>query len=100
VLARNGPDRSIDFFLLDLEGVVRCLWLSERRKLKNLIQLNRTLGRHLSRSEKIYFLKSYLGRAFFDRQRKRRLISKVLRRSRRLDAQKASPRQASAGSRS
>lgn len=100
VLARNGPERSVDFFLLDLEGVARCLWLSERRKIKNLIQLNRSLGRHLSRAEKIYFLKSYLGPAFFDRRRKRRLISKVLRRSRRLEAQKAGLQRASAESRS
>ncbi|HEX2932495.1 MAG TPA: lipopolysaccharide kinase InaA family protein [Candidatus Binatia bacterium] len=84
----NAGDRSVAFFLLDIEGVKRYSRLSEKRRIKNLAQLYRTLGRHVSASLKLYFLKEYLGPLFRERGHKRRLISKVLRRSRRLDARK------------
>ena len=84
----NSAGDAVAFFLLDLEGVKRYSRLSEKRRVKNLAQLNRTLGRHVGRPEKLYFLRSYLGPAFFDRKLKRQLVSKVLRRSRRLDARK------------
>lgn len=60
ILVREGTYGREEFFVLDLEGVRRCSFLSMRRRVKNLVQLNRTLGRFLSRSEKLCFLKSYL----------------------------------------
>ncbi|HWO43596.1 MAG TPA: glycosyltransferase [Candidatus Eisenbacteria bacterium] len=48
------------FYLLDLEGVRACWYLSRRRRIKNFVQLNRTLGRLLSASEKLHVLRSYL----------------------------------------
>jgi len=84
----NSAGAAVVFFLLDLEGVKRFSRLSAKRRVKNLTQLNRTLGRHVGRSEKVYFLRSYLGPAFFDREEKRQLVSQVLRRSRRLDTRK------------
>ena len=86
-VAKSTGD-AVAFFLLDLEGVKRYSRLSEKRRVKNLAQLNRTLGRHVGRPEKLYFLRRYLGPAFLDRKLKRQLVSKVLRRSRRLDARK------------
>ena len=60
ILVRKGIHGKEEFFVLDLEGVRRCAFLSKRRRVKNLVQLNRTLGRFLSRTEKLCFLKSYL----------------------------------------
>jgi serine/threonine protein kinase len=87
--AGDDSAASVSFFLLDFEGVRRYSRLSKRRRLKNLVQLYRTLGRHLRRSEKLYFLKAYLGSASSDRIIKRRLISNVLRQTRRVEVIKA-----------
>jgi tRNA A-37 threonylcarbamoyl transferase component Bud32 len=89
MVVEGGNDVSVKFFLLDLEGVRRYSSLSERRRVKNLIQIYRTLGTHLSRSQRSYFLKSYLGDSFGDRKLKRDLIEVVLRRARRVDIIKA-----------
>jgi tRNA A-37 threonylcarbamoyl transferase component Bud32 len=87
--AEDGSTNSVSFFLLDFEGVKCYSRLSKRRRLKNLVQLNRTLGRHLRHPEKLYFLKAYLESAANDRVIKRRLISKVLRQTRRVEVIKA-----------
>ncbi len=76
-------------FLVDLEGVKRCRAMSLKRKVKNLVQLNRTLGRDLRAGEKLYFLKSYLDRGFAARQVRRQWIDSVVEESQRLDALKA-----------
>jgi len=89
LVVQHQPERTFDFFLLDLEGVRRCVWLSERRRVKNLVQLYRTFGRHISRAENLCFLKGYLGPAFLNRKRKRELIARIVGRSRRLEASKA-----------
>jgi hypothetical protein len=60
ILVRRDRDGKHELFVLDLEGVRRCRKLSARRRIKNLVQLNRTLGRFLTRTEKLRFLKSYL----------------------------------------
>jgi serine/threonine protein kinase len=87
--AGNDSASSVSFFLLDFEGVRRYSRLSKRRQLKNLVQLNRTLGRHLRRPERLYFLKAYSESASSDRVLRRQLISKVLRQTRRVDVIKA-----------
>jgi Lipopolysaccharide kinase (Kdo/WaaP) family len=85
----NGSDSPLRFFLLDLEGVKRYSRLSKKRRLKNLVQLHRTLGRYLRRHEKLFFLKTYLGSESRDHSSKRRLISKILRQTRRVEVIKA-----------
>jgi len=85
----DHAERSVSFFLLDLEGVKRYALLSEKRRVKNLVQLNRTLGRYISAADKLAFMKNYLGPSFGRRKLRRRLIEKVLRKSNRLDAMKA-----------
>ncbi|HEY7168092.1 MAG TPA: lipopolysaccharide kinase InaA family protein [Candidatus Binatia bacterium] len=87
VAAADAP-RGENFFLLDLEGVRRCSELSQRRRIKNVVQLNRTLGRYLRRPERLYFLRSYLG-AGGDEKSKLGWITSILNESRRLDRAKA-----------
>ena len=85
----RGP--LVSFFLVDLEGVRRCVRLSERRKIKNLVQLYRTLGRHVPPPQRLFFLKCYLGALFGDRHLKRKLIRRALRFARRVEKVKARP---------
>lgn len=81
-------DGGLRLYLLDLEGVRRYAKLSANRKLKNLVQINRTLGKLLNRCEHLIFLKAYLDRSFRDRALRRRVFDTVERRSRRLDRTK------------
>jgi hypothetical protein len=69
----------VTFYLVDLEGVRRFTNLSQRRRIKNLLQLHRTLGTHLRSTEKLRFLKTYLGPKVRDKSEKLKLISGVLR---------------------
>jgi len=85
----DHSNRPLRLFLLDLEGVRRYKSLSPTRRIKNLVQLNRTFGRSLRRVEKLIFVKKYLGPKFFQRQCKRKLIASVLIESRRLDSVKS-----------
>lgn len=73
------------FYLLDLEGIRSYGRLSESRRVKNLVQLNRTMGRYLAKSQKLYWLKAYLGNHFSDRRERRRWIQRILKESRRRD---------------
>lgn len=89
VAPRNAGDQ-LELFLLDLEGVRRCGALSRRRRIKNLVQINRTLGKCLSRTQRARFLKSYLenlGSAAGQRKTWARDIEQA---SRALDRQKLS----------
>lgn len=82
-------ETGLRLFLLDLDGVASLARMSARRKVKNLVQINRSLGRYLRRSEKVYFLQSYLGSAFDQRSVRRRLIESVMGESRRVDSSRA-----------
>jgi len=73
------------FYLLDLEGIRQYRKLNRRRQSKNLVQLNRTLGKYLRATEKVRFLESYLGPSFSNRIDKRDWVASVLRQSSRLD---------------
>ena len=89
----SGNDGSVEFFLLDLEGVKRCRGLGHRRRVKNIVQIYRTLGTHLSRSQQLFFLKCYLSASHDNSERRRDLIRIILKRALRVDAAKvrASP---------
>lgn len=86
-MPRNQED-NLRLFLLDLEGVRQYARLSANRKVKNLVQINRTLGKWLRPSDRLRFLKAYLDRSFGDRSVRRRLIVEVEWRSHRLNAAK------------
>jgi serine/threonine protein kinase len=81
LVSSGGGPGSESFFLLDLEGIRKYRCLSRRRQVKNLIQLNRTMGRFLKGTEKLCWLREYLGNRFFDRKEKREWIRKILERS-------------------
>lgn len=72
-------------YLLDLEGIRRHRRLNRRRRIKNLVQLNRTFGKVLRPADKVRLLKSYLGPAFSNHGEKRDWVARVLRQSKRLD---------------
>lgn len=88
IAVAGEPGQADCFFLLDLEGIRRYSRLSRRRRVKNLVQLNRTFGRYVRSTDKMYFLKEYLAGAFSDPQEKRRWAKQVLGRSSRLDLRK------------
>jgi hypothetical protein len=71
------------FSLIDLQGLRRCLYVSQRRRIKNLAQLGRTLGPFLTRSEKLFFLGAYGHFHGIEREQKRNLIGAILREARR-----------------
>ena len=85
LVRRDSRTGSEQFFLLDLEGIRRYRRLNRRRRSKNLVQLNRTLGKYVRRTDKLRFLESYFGPSFSDRADKREWVAGVLRQSSRLD---------------
>ena len=77
-----SDQETMSFYLLDLEGVRLYPRLNHSRRIKNLVQLNRTLGRFIRRADKLYFLKVYLGPVFRNRLEKRRWVTEVIEQSR------------------
>ncbi|MGH7964051.1 MAG: glycosyltransferase, partial [Candidatus Binatia bacterium] len=67
------------FYLVDLDRVTRYPRLSRRRRLKNLVQLERTLGRRVRVSERLFFLYQYLGTPLPPRAERRVLALNLLR---------------------
>jgi tRNA A-37 threonylcarbamoyl transferase component Bud32 len=97
ILVRPDSSGGEEFYLLDLEGIRRYRKLNRRRRTKNLVQLNRTLGRYLRATDKLRFLKSYLGPLFSNRIERRDWVKRIVRQSRRLDRLKSrQPRERSA----
>jgi len=84
----QGPGGAFGFFVLDLEGVRRFSALNRRRRIKNLVQINRTLGKYLSRSQRMRFLRSYLGSISSDAQQRKLWARQIEQASRALDLQK------------
>jgi serine/threonine protein kinase len=79
---RCGSER---LCLLDLEGVRQCWYLSRRRRIKNLVQLNRTFGRFLTQTEKLCLLRFYLECNFKGKFIRRRWTSDILRATEKAD---------------
>jgi tRNA A-37 threonylcarbamoyl transferase component Bud32 len=81
------------FSLIDLQGLRRCFHLSWRRRIKNLAQLNRTLGVFLTQSERLLFLDAYMGCSLRNSPARNELVKKILRQSRRqLEKRRHRPR--------
>jgi tRNA A-37 threonylcarbamoyl transferase component Bud32 len=59
MLAANGTD--ITVYFVDLEDFRRVRSVSQRRRMLNLIHLDRSIGRFVSRSQRLRFLYNYLG---------------------------------------
>ncbi|MDH3444043.1 MAG: lipopolysaccharide kinase InaA family protein [Deltaproteobacteria bacterium] len=90
IVAPNAEELPDSLYLLDLEGVKRYGRLSRSRQIKNLVQLNRTFGRYLRRSELLYFLSCYLAPNIVERQAAREWAGDIVKRSIRLDRIKKS----------
>lgn len=81
-----GDERLV---LLDLEGVRSCWYLTRRRRVKNLVQLNRTLGKFLTKSEKLYFLSRYFKSTMTLKRRKKKWVGRILLATKRADRRSA-----------
>lgn len=71
--------------LVDVEGVTKRNRLSWRKRVKNLVQLNRTLGKRLNLTDKAFFLKYYADLFSLSRQERKTLAQRVLSLSRKED---------------
>ncbi|MBI2089954.1 MAG: hypothetical protein HYT78_14660 [Deltaproteobacteria bacterium] len=85
ILVRTGQNHEEGFYLLDLEGIRQYRYLNRRRQVKNLVQLNRTMGKYLTRTERIHFLKVYLDQLYSQRYERRRWVATILKRSKKKD---------------
>jgi serine/threonine protein kinase len=79
--SNGGAER---FYLVDLEGIRRYRRLNRRRQIKNLVQLNLSLGAYLRPTDKLRFLASYLGPLFSNRIHKRNWVASVNGQSKRV----------------
>jgi hypothetical protein len=93
VLVRERDD-DFDFVLLDLERVRIGRSVRRARRVKNLVQIDRTLGRLASRAHRLRFLHAYLQgqpAGAHDRAARRAWVGRVLGRSRRKERGRAAP---------
>jgi len=70
-------DGALRIYFVDLDGFRRLARVSWKRRRRNLVQLDRSVGRFMSRSERLRFLHTYLG-AQWDRQPVRRLVERLM----------------------
>jgi hypothetical protein len=89
VLVR-GPATAPSFVLLDLERVTIGHPVSAARRLKNVVQLARTLGPQASRADRLRWLRAYLGAS--DRAERRAWVERIVRAQTRKDRRHARPR--------
>jgi hypothetical protein len=83
MVEERGADRPIISFV-DLEDFRRVRAVSWRRRLRNLVHLDRSIGRFLSRTSRLRFLDRYLDGAARDRDARRRMVKQLFTLSRRM----------------
>lgn len=81
---------------VDLDGFRRLVRVSWKRRRRNLVQLDRSVGRYMSRAECLRFLHHYLGPGW-DREAVRKLVGRLLRERDRKDREFARRRARKAG---
>jgi len=89
LLVEEEGNESWQFYLVDLDRVLHSERLSQRRRLKNLVQLERTLGRRARASERLFFLHQYLGHPLPSRAQRHALMRQLLRLRQRKDREYA-----------
>jgi hypothetical protein len=68
-----------EFYVVDLDRVTRHQPLHRQRRFKNIIQLERTLGRSARVSERLAFFYHYLGTSLPPRAQRHELVTQLLR---------------------
>ncbi len=76
---------ALRFYFLDLEDFRRASTLSLRRRMLNLVHLDRSIGRFVSRAGRLDFLYAYQGRQL-DRDARRKAVAAYLELRRKVDA--------------
>lgn len=79
LLVKEKENGGWKFYLVDLDRVLHLPALNQERRLKNLVQLERTLGRSLQASDRLFFLYQYFGDALPAPQQRRKFIQRLLR---------------------
>ncbi len=77
------------FCLVDLDRLKHHPSLTLRRRIKNLVQLDRTLGRRARQTERLFFLYTYLGPPLPSSKQRRSLLKTLLSVRRRKDREYA-----------
>ena len=77
------------FCLVDLDRLKHDPNLTLRRRVKNLVQLDRTLGRRARQTERLFFLYTYLGSPLPSSEQRRSLLKTLLSVRRRKDREYA-----------
>jgi glycosyltransferase involved in cell wall biosynthesis len=78
VLVEEQEAQQWRFVLVDLDRVTHKGSLSQSRRLKNLVQLERTLGRNASINDRLFFLHQYLGTPLPPRAQRHALLKQIL----------------------
>jgi tRNA A-37 threonylcarbamoyl transferase component Bud32 len=69
---------ALRIYFVDLDRFRRMGRVGWKRRRRNLVQLDRSVGRFMSRSERLRFLRSYLGEGW-DRRTVRKLVQRLMR---------------------
>lgn len=85
ILIRKSDTGKWQCFFIDVDGVWKSRRLSQSKKVKNLAQLYRTLGKLLNITNKVFFLKCYAELFSLSRQERKKLAQRVLSLSRKED---------------
>jgi len=77
VMVEEG-EGALRFHFLDLEDFRRASVVSHRRRMMNLVHLDRSIGRFMSRADRVDFLYAYSGRPV-EKQARREIVSDLLK---------------------
>jgi tRNA A-37 threonylcarbamoyl transferase component Bud32 len=75
----NKQGSSVGFFLLDNERTRYCSPLSERRRMKNLVQLNMSLNLKITKTDRLRFFNAYIEENPTLLPNKKKIISRIAR---------------------
>ncbi len=78
VLVEEHATQQWRFVLVDLDRVTHKGLLSQSQRLKNLVQLERTLGRNASINDRLFFLHQYLGTPLPPPAQRHALLNQIL----------------------
>ncbi len=93
LLVEDNGDAQWKFYLVDFDRILQTSSLSIKRRQKNLVQLERTLGRSARVSERLFFLHCYWGPALPSHSERRQFIQQLLQLRRQKDREYAQRRQ-------